>query len=105
MQKGQKINLGRCLHLEFHFDNKVVLITGGSGVLGSKMASALYQLGCSVYICNRNLENGEAKAAEIEKACGRGEIMARQVNVLERDSVQKLAEEVKKTHGRSYQHF
>ncbi len=82
------------------FAGKVALITGGSGVLGSKMASALYQLGCSVYICNRNLEKGEAKAAEIEKTGGRGEIMARQVNVLERDSVQKLAEEVKKTHGR-----
>jgi len=82
------------------FTGKVVLITGGSGVLGSKMASALFQLGCSVYICNRNLEKGEAKAAEIEKTGGKGQIMARQVNVLERDSVQKLAEEVKKTHGR-----
>jgi len=83
-----------------NFNGKVVLITGGAGVLGSKMASVLYQLGSVVIICDLNKQSADDKVAQIERQGGNGKIIAYQVNVLEHDSISKLAQTVVKKHGK-----
>lgn len=53
----------------FSLKDKVAVITGGYGVLGSSMAAFLALQGAKVAIIGRNEAKGEAKAAEISAAC------------------------------------
>jgi len=55
------------MKLPFNIDltNKVVIVTGGAGVLGSAWVDALAECGAKVAIIGRNLENAERKAAEV----------------------------------------
>ena len=55
------------MKLPFNIDltNKVVVVTGGAGVLGSSWVDALAECGAKVAIIGRNLENSERKAAEV----------------------------------------
>lgn len=49
----------------FEIKDKVVIITGGYGILGGSMARYLASQGARVVIVGRNAEKGEALAAEI----------------------------------------
>lgn len=49
----------------FCIKNKVVIITGGSGILGSCMAQHLAAEGAKVVILDRNEETGNALVKEI----------------------------------------
>jgi NAD(P)-dependent dehydrogenase (short-subunit alcohol dehydrogenase family) len=55
------------MKLPFNIDltNKVVIVTGGAGVLGSTWVDALAECGAKVAIISRSLENAERKAAEV----------------------------------------
>ncbi len=52
---------------ELNIKGKVAVITGGSGIICSAMAKALAVHGVKTAILNRNLENGQKIANEIEK--------------------------------------
>lgn len=52
----------------FDLTGRVAIVTGGAGVLGGAMASALAESGAKVVILGRTKEKAEAKAAEIRKA-------------------------------------
>ncbi|WP_147803650.1 SDR family oxidoreductase [Alkalicoccus halolimnae] len=52
--------------LTMSLEGETVVITGGSGVLGTSMAEALFQAGAQVAIIGRKAEKAEAKAAEID---------------------------------------
>ena len=58
--------------LPFHIDlsDKVVVVTGGTGVLGGQFVDALAACGAKVAILARRLENAEEKASEVEKNGG-----------------------------------
>lgn len=52
--------------------DKVAVITGGSGGLGSAMVKALAEAGAKVAVLGRKLENSEQVVREIEKSGGQG---------------------------------
>ncbi|MFK7936766.1 MAG: SDR family NAD(P)-dependent oxidoreductase, partial [Saprospiraceae bacterium] len=70
--------------------NKVAVITGGNGTLGSAFAKGLAEAGATVYILGRNEEKSTKKVAEF-KAMGL-EIHALQCDVLDEKSVHQAAD-------------
>lgn len=79
------------------FDGRVVVVTGGSGVLCTAMSRALAAQGARVAILQRTLEKAEALASSI-RADG-GEAIAIPADALDRQSVEKAAEQVVSRYG------
>jgi NAD(P)-dependent dehydrogenase (short-subunit alcohol dehydrogenase family) len=82
------------MKLPFNFDlsNKVIVITGGAGVLGSSWVDALAECGAKVAILDLKLENAQRKAAEVT---AKGKIaIGVEANVLDKESLKKAHEEV-----------
>ncbi len=52
----------------FKVKNKVVVITGGSGILGTEMARGLLRAGAKVILLARNKENLKKKVAVLKKS-------------------------------------
>ncbi|MBQ4564568.1 MAG: SDR family oxidoreductase [Lachnospiraceae bacterium] len=86
------------LPIKPELNGKVVVITGGAGVLCREFAKALALCGAKVAILNRTLSKAEAVAAEI-KAMG-GEAAAVQVDVTDKASVERAHEEVLNIYGK-----
>lgn len=87
------------MKLPFNIDlsNKVVVITGGAGVLGSSWVDALAECGAKIAILDRNLELAQKKAAEI---VAKGKIaIGVEVNVLSKADLEKAHEVVLKELG------
>src|SRR5208283_920347 len=55
------------LKLLFKVANKVVVITGGSGILGTEMARGLLRVGAKVVLLARNKENMKKKVTVLKK--------------------------------------
>jgi NAD(P)-dependent dehydrogenase (short-subunit alcohol dehydrogenase family) len=87
-------------HLENLFDlkNKVVVITGGGGVLCSTMSKALAQAGAKVAVLDIFPDAAQKVVAEIQ-ADG-GEALAIQCDVLDKASVEAAAQTVQGKFGR-----
>ncbi|PIC67838.1 D-mannonate oxidoreductase [Sporosarcina sp. P21c] len=69
-----------------NLQNKVAVVTGGSGVLCSAMAMELARHGVRIAIINRTLKNGQLIAAEIQQAGGQA--IAVEGDVLDRSSLE-----------------
>jgi NAD(P)-dependent dehydrogenase (short-subunit alcohol dehydrogenase family) len=81
----------------FSLKNKVIVITGGGGVLGGCMAVALAKLGAKIAILDLIEEAGKKVAEEITSAGGQAK--AFKANVLEKENLQVLAEKIKDEFG------
>ncbi|MGA2278493.1 MAG: SDR family oxidoreductase [Terracidiphilus sp.] len=82
----------------YDFTGKTVAITGGAGVLGSEMASALAGCGAKVAILDLNEEAGKAL---IESMGERGKQLSFfKFNALDRESVAQVAQDVIKSFGK-----
>ncbi|HDD64566.1 MAG TPA: SDR family oxidoreductase [Firmicutes bacterium] len=72
----------------FSLENKVAVITGGAGILGSEIAKGLGKAGAKIIICD--IKNAEERAEELKKEGI--EVEGFYIDVLN-------IEEIKKTHG------
>ena len=77
--------------------NKVAVVTGGGGVLGSAFARALAEAGAKVAIMNRTKEKAQAVVDAIQAAGGMA--MAVPCDVLDKTAVEKAALIVKEKLG------
>jgi NAD(P)-dependent dehydrogenase (short-subunit alcohol dehydrogenase family) len=77
----------------FDISGKTAVVTGGGGVICKAIAKALASKGTNVALLDLSLASAQAVADEIND--GGGNAIAAEVNVLERESVEKAAAEVK----------
>ncbi len=81
----------------YDFSGRTVVVTGGTGVLGSEMVRALVGCGAKVAILARNLEKASALVSEIAAP---GRILVVQGDVLHRESLRQAAKSVIAEFGR-----
>ena len=83
----------------YDFTGRTVAITGGAGILGSEIASALAGCGAQVAILDVNPEAGKAA---VERMGEHGkQVSVFQCDVLNRDSVAQTAQEVVRPPGQA----
>ena len=82
----------------FDIKDKVVVITGGTGVLGKAIAFHLAEEGAKVVVLGRKAETGDAIAREI-KANG-GEAMFLTTDVTNRELLEQNLADILKAYGR-----
>ncbi|WP_373723652.1 SDR family NAD(P)-dependent oxidoreductase, partial [Bacteroides heparinolyticus] len=82
----------------FSIKDKVVVITGGTGVLGKAIALHLAEEGSKVVILGRKAETGNAIVDEI-KAAG-GEAMFLTTDVMNRELLEQNLADILKAYGR-----
>lgn len=71
----------------FNISGKVIVITGGTGVLGSAVADSLSQAGAKIVILGRNQALIDEKVAQLIK--NGGEAIGVSANVLDKESIVK----------------
>ncbi len=76
----------------FDLKGKVAVITGGGGGLGTQMAQAFADAGCTIVLCSRKLENCEAAAEELTKLGA--QVQAYACDVTDQEQVKQLVEHV-----------
>lgn len=81
-----------------YWPNKVALVTGGSGGLGSALATAFAAAGAKVVVAARNLERLEAIAAAIRQSGG--SVLPVAADVTRQADVENLLERTIAEHGR-----
>ncbi len=82
----------------FSVKNKVVVITGGTGVLGKAIAAYLAKEGAKVVVLGRRAEAGNAIVDEIKKEGG--EAMFLTTNVLDQTVVEQNLKDILAAYGR-----
>ncbi|MDR1200197.1 MAG: SDR family oxidoreductase [Tannerellaceae bacterium] len=81
----------------FSVKDKVILLTGGSGILGSCMARHLAKEGAKTVILDRNQEAGDKLATEIKS--GGGEAIFLLTDVLNKEVLEQNKQNILKTYG------
>ncbi len=76
----------------FSVKNKIVVITGGTGVLGSVMAKGMASAGAHVMIVGRRVEAGEKVVGEIHNAGGKANFF--QADVLNKEELQQARNKI-----------
>ncbi len=82
----------------YDFTGQTIVVTGGTGVLGSEIASALASLGAQIAIIGRNLEAGDRMCRSIAAFGGNSEIFG--CDVLDPEAVHAAATKIKERFGR-----
>ncbi len=82
----------------FRLDNKIAVVTGGSGVLGRSMSLAMARQGATIVILARHQDKPKLVAEEIQ-ALG-GQALCVVADVLDRDSLERAAETIIAEYGR-----
>ena len=82
----------------FGFDGQVVVVIGGTGVLGGELCSGLAQAGATVIVAGRSAERGQERVAQITSLGGKATFG--KVDAGNRESVKALLDTVAGQHGR-----
>lgn len=82
----------------FDVEGKVILITGGYGILGSQMAEYLADQGAKIVVLGRSKEKGEALIDKI-KASG-NEAVFYVSDVLDKDNLERNKEDILQKYGK-----
>lgn len=69
----------------FNLEQEIVVVLGGTGVLGGAMAEALAAAGAKVAVVGRNRQRGEERVRKIESAGGRA--LYQEADALDRDAL------------------
>lgn len=80
--------------------DKIVLITGGTGGIGKQTALALAKVGAQVIVTGRNKVSGEAAVAEIKQASGNPKVALLLADLTRQSAIRALAEEFKASQTR-----
>ena len=76
----------------FSVENKNVVITGGTGVLGSVMAKGMAEAGAQVIILGRRVDAGDKVVKEIQQAGGKATFF--QADVLNKEELQSVKDKI-----------
>src|SRR6185369_7441584 len=82
----------------YDFTGQTVVVTGGTGVLGGEIASALAALGAQVAVIGRNLEVGEKFCQRVSNEGGKAEVFG--CDVLDPEADRAAATRIKDRFGR-----
>tara|TARA_R110002049_G_scaffold33535_30_gene110501 strand:- start:4413 stop:5228 length:816 start_codon:yes stop_codon:yes gene_type:complete len=82
----------------FDINDKVAVITGGAGVLGSTAAKSLALAGVKTILLGRNLENTQKVADEINN--NNGEALAFKADVLNKTELESVRDKIIDTYGK-----
>lgn len=82
----------------FSLDNKVIVVTGGTGVLGGHFVNAIVQAGGIVIILGLNEERGNTLAEEINQNGGNSLFF--KANVLEKQELESVKEKIISKYGK-----
>jgi NAD(P)-dependent dehydrogenase (short-subunit alcohol dehydrogenase family) len=82
----------------FSLENKIAIVTGGSGFFGTPISIALAEAGAMVIIASRNVEKCREFAASIRDKGGLAEGMA--LDLESEDSIKGFVSEIKQRYGR-----
>lgn len=82
----------------FSLKGKVALVTGGAGLYGQQIVTALAEAGAKTYVASRNLEVLEKLAGEYRSQGW--DVTALQYDQAEEDTILKLRDEIKKRSGK-----
>ena len=81
----------------FSVKEKVIILTGGSGILGSCMAKHLAKEGAAVVVLDRNEVAGKALEEDIRK--DGGEVLFLYTDVLDKQTLEGNAQAIIETYG------
>lgn len=76
----------------FDLTGNVIVITGGTGILGSEIAGALVENGCNVVILD--LKTDISTSLRDRLTSGKGDFLIQQCNVLDKDSIKEAQEKI-----------
>jgi NAD(P)-dependent dehydrogenase (short-subunit alcohol dehydrogenase family) len=76
----------------FSVENKIAVVTGGTGVLGSVMAKGMAEAGAHVVIVGRKIEAGQKVVSEIAQAGGKAHFF--QADVLNKEELQQAKNKI-----------
>jgi NAD(P)-dependent dehydrogenase (short-subunit alcohol dehydrogenase family) len=82
----------------FSLNKKVIIVSGGTGILGAAFIKAIASQGGKVVILGRNEQIGNKRAAEINEEGGEAIFIA--ADVLEKDQLELARDKVLSTFGR-----
>ncbi len=76
----------------FNVENKVAVITGGSGIIGSEIAKGLVNSGAKVVLLARNEDTLQEKVESLTKE--NSEVIGLKCNVLDEDNIKNVNNEI-----------
>lgn len=80
-------------------NNKLIVVTGGAGLIGQSFARAIVENGGLAVVADINFEAAKRIAGEIEQDCS-GRIEAAKLDITSKDSISALISDLKQRHGR-----